>query len=88
MRTSSARILLGFAALTTHVRGDLPPRWCGTWGIVEDEIVLIGKGFVPLAPGSRATLARRQEDLKTYVEERFTDESNPQVAKRTLAQPW
>ncbi len=86
MRTLSARILLGFAALTITF-AVITATVVRNMGDVEDEIVLIGKGFVPLALVSK-DLARKQEDLRAYVEERFQDESNPTIAKRTLNRLW
>lgn len=83
LRTLSSRILLGFAALTITF-AVITATVVRNMGDVEDEIVLIGKGFVPLALVSK-DLARKQEDLRTYIEERIGDESNPSIARRTLA---
>ena len=82
MRTLSARILLGFAALTVTF-GVITATVVFNMSQVEDQVLLIGKGYVPLALVSK-DLARRQEDLRNYLEERLTDESNTQVAKMAL----
>src|SRR5665647_1399259 len=82
MRTLSARILLGFAALTVTF-GVITASVVFQMNKVEDQVILIGKGYVPLALGTK-DVARRQEDLRNYLEERLTDESNTQVAKMAL----
>jgi len=82
MRTLSARILLGFAALTVTF-GVITATVVFNMSQVEDQVLLIGKGYVPLALVSK-DLARRQEDLRNYLEERLTDESNTQVARMAL----
>lgn len=82
MRTLSARILLGFAALTVTF-GVITAWVVVDMRRVEDQVVLIGKGYVPLALGSK-DLARRQDDLRNYLEERLADESNVQVARLSL----
>ena len=82
MRTLSARILLGFAALTVTF-GVITATVVFNMSQVEDQVTLIGKGYVPLALASK-DLARRQDDLRNYLEERLLDESNVQVAKLAL----
>ncbi len=82
MRTLSARILLGFAALTVTF-GVITATVVFNMSQVEDQVLLIGKGYVPLALVSK-DLARRQEDLRNYLDERLTDESNTQVARMAL----
>lgn len=82
MRTLSARILLGFAALTVTF-GVITATVVFNMSQVEDQVILIGKGYVPLALGSK-DLARRQEDLRNYLEERLQDESNAQVVRLSL----
>ena len=78
MRTLSARILLGFAALTMTF-GVIAATVVFNMRQVEDQVLLIGKGFVPLALASK-DLARRQDDLRNYLEEGLKDESNVMVA--------
>jgi hypothetical protein len=82
MRTLSARILLGFAALTVTF-GVITATVVFQMTKVEDQVILIGKGYVPFALASK-DLARRQEDLRNYLEERLSDESNTQVARMAL----
>jgi len=79
MRTLSARILLGFAALTVTF-GVITATVVFNMQQVEDQVLVIGKGFVPLALASK-DLARRQDDLRNYLEEGLQDESNIMVAK-------
>jgi len=75
MRTLSARILLGFIALTI------------TFGIftvtivlnlreVEDQASLILKGYVPIALTS-GSLSRAQEDLRSYLDQGIIDAVRP-----------
>ncbi len=82
MRTLSARILLGFAALTVTF-GVITATVVFNMSQVEDQVTLIGKGYVPLALAAK-DLARRQEDLKNYLEALLQDESNAQVAQMAL----
>jgi signal transduction histidine kinase len=82
MRTLSARILLGFAALTVTF-GVITATVVFNMSVVEDQVLLIGQGYVPLALASK-DLARRQDDLRNYLDERLLDESNAQVAKLAL----
>ncbi|HLL25456.1 MAG TPA: ATP-binding protein [Kofleriaceae bacterium] len=77
MRTLSARILLGFAALTITF-GVITATLVVNMRQVEDQVLLIGKGYVPLALESK-DLARRQDELHTYVENRVQEESSERV---------
>jgi len=72
MRTLSARILLGFAVLTLTF-GGITAQVVLDMSRVEDQFLLTGKGYVPLALESK-DLARRQDELHTYVENRVQDE--------------
>jgi len=81
MRTLSARILLGFAALTVTF-GVIIATVVYYMQRVGDQIVVMGKGYVPLALASK-DLARRQEDLRNFLED-LPGESNVQVAKLAL----
>ena len=63
MRTLSARILLGFAALTVTFAAITALVVYNT-SQVEDQVTLIGKGYMQLALGAK-DLARRQDDLGT-----------------------
>jgi signal transduction histidine kinase len=82
MRTLSARILLGFAALTVTF-GVITATLVVNMRQIEDQVVLISKGYVRLALTAK-DLARRQDDLRNYLEERFQDESNAQVTRLAL----
>ena len=81
MRTLSARILLGFAALTVTF-GVITVYVVVLLRQVEDQVLLVSKGYVPLALSSK-DLRSRQEDLKNYLED-LPGESNAQVAKLAL----
>jgi signal transduction histidine kinase len=67
MRTLSARILLGFIALTITF-GVFAATIVVNLREVEDEASLILRGYVVIALGS-SDLARRQEDLKSYLDQ-------------------
>jgi len=71
MRTLSARILLGFVALTITF-GAFVGTIVMNLREVEDQASLILRGYVPLAISSN-DLARRQDDLKTYLDQGITD---------------
>ncbi len=81
MRTLSARILLGFAALTITF-AVITATVVVNMQQVEDEILVMRKGYVPLAFISKE-MERRQENLRNYLEE-LTDAPNANVAQRTL----
>jgi signal transduction histidine kinase len=66
MRTLSARILLGFIALTITF-GVFAATIIVNLREVEDQASVILRGYVPLAMYS-ADLFTRQEDLKTYLD--------------------
>jgi signal transduction histidine kinase/ElaB/YqjD/DUF883 family membrane-anchored ribosome-binding protein len=61
MRTLSARILLGFAALTITF-GVITATLVVNMILVEDQSILIGQGYMPAALASK-NLQRSQEDL-------------------------
>ena len=82
MRTLSARILLGFATLTLTFAVITATLVYNT-SQIEDQFTLIGKGYMQLALASK-DLARRQDDLRNYLDERLLDESNAQVAALAL----
>lgn len=81
-RTLSARILLGFAALTITF-AVITATTTVAMSQVEDQVTLIAKGYMQLALGSK-DLQRRQDDLRNYLDERLLDESNAQVARLAL----
>ncbi|HEY5938849.1 MAG TPA: hypothetical protein VIU61_29555, partial [Kofleriaceae bacterium] len=82
MRTLSARILLGFAALTITF-GVITATIVVNMRQVEDQVVLILKGYVQLALESK-DLARSQDDLRTYIEEKFATEATAEDANVAL----
>ena len=82
MRTLSARILLGFAALTITF-GVITVTVVVNMRQVEDQVLLIGKGYVPLALESK-DLARRQDELHTYVENRVQEDEHNERVKGEL----
>ena len=82
MRTLSARILLGFAALTVTF-GVITATIVVNMRQVEDQVVLILKGYVRLALESK-DLARSQDDLRTYIEEKFATEPTAEAANVAL----
>jgi two-component system NtrC family sensor kinase len=65
MRTLSARILLGFAALTVTF-GVITATLVVNMRQVEREVLLIGGGYVPLALDLK-DLFRYQEDVRSYL---------------------
>jgi signal transduction histidine kinase len=67
MRTLSARILLGFIALTITF-GVFAATIVWNLREVEDEASLILRGYVPLALAS-ANLAQREDDLRGYLDQ-------------------
>ncbi len=81
LRTLSARILLGFAALTITF-GVITATVVVNMRQVEDHVVLIGKGYVPLALEAK-DLARTQEVLRDYLDE-FGSEANAHNARLGL----
>jgi two-component system, NtrC family, sensor kinase len=82
MRTLSARILLGFAALTVTF-AVITATLVNNLGQVEHQVILMGKGYVPLALKSKE-LANRQDDLRTYLEKQLPDETNPLHARANI----
>src|SRR5207302_9162798 len=84
MRTLSARILLAFAALTVAF-GVITATVVFNMRRVEQEIHLVRSGYVPLALVSK-DLARREEDLKAFLEEGWSAEQTVRNARVTLAQ--
>ena len=82
MRTLSARILLGFALLTVTF-GVITATVVVNMRQVEDQVLLILKGYVRLALESK-DLARSQDDLRTYLEEKFATETTPDTANLAL----
>ena len=72
MRTLSARILLGFAVLTVTF-GAITATVVFNQHRMENELVVVGDGYVPLALISK-DLARKQDDLVAYLDENFEND--------------
>src|SRR5262245_31181341 len=83
MRTLSARILLGFAVLTITF-GVITSNMVWHLSQIEDQANLILRGYVPLALAA-ADLARRQEDIKNYLDQGLPDATNDREVGRWLA---
>lgn len=82
MRTLSARILLGFAALTLTF-GAITGNIVKNQHTLETWVGLVRLGYVPLALLSK-NLERRSEDLKGYLIESFEKETAVPVASTNL----
>jgi two-component system NtrC family sensor kinase len=83
MRTLSARILLGFAALTVTF-GVITGNTVFNVTRVGNEIQLILAGYVPLSLVSK-DLANQEGDLKAYLEEAFANDiGGPTNARNAL----
>jgi signal transduction histidine kinase len=82
VRTLSARILLGFAALTLTF-GAITGNIVTNQHTLETWVGLVRLGYVPLALLSK-NLERRSEDLKSYLTESFEKEPSVPVASANL----
>ena len=82
MRTLSARILLGFAALTITF-GVITATLVVNMQLVEKQSILIGQGYMPAALASK-DLQRNQEDLNAFLE-RIGDDPLSDGERRELA---
>jgi len=82
VRTLSARILLSFAALTIAF-GVITANTVVNIHVVEDEVQVVRNGFLPLALIAK-DLARREEDLKSYLGEALQDDPNAASARMNL----
>ena len=74
MRTLSARILLGFAVLTVTF-GVITATIVFNMQVVEAQIQVVRRAYVPLALFSK-DLAQREDDLKAYLDEGYSDMPN------------
>jgi len=83
MRTLSARILLGFIALTMTF-GVFAATIVVNLREIEDQASLILRGYVPLALAS-GDLAHSQEDLKKYLETDIQDARRAGDVTKTIA---
>jgi two-component system, NtrC family, sensor kinase len=82
VRTLSARILLGFAALTVTF-GVITGNIVTNQHTLEKWVGLLRQGYVPLALLGK-NLERRSEDLKAYLSESFDKEQGVPVATVNL----
>jgi len=82
MRTLSARILLGFAALTIAF-GVITATVVVNMREVENEVQLIGNGYMQLTLRAK-DLQRSEDELWNYLDKRIRDESTARVAQGTL----
>lgn len=82
MRTLSARILLGFIALTLTF-GVFAATIVWNLREVEDEASLILRGYVPLALAS-ASLAQREDDLRGYLDQGILDATRQSDVTRAV----
>lgn len=82
MRTLSARILLGFIALTITF-GVFAATIVVNLREIEDQASLILRGYVPLALAS-GDLAHSQEDLKSYLETGIFYAARPGDVTKTI----
>lgn len=82
MRTLSARILLGFAALIVTF-GVITVTLVVLSGQVENHVILLRNGYIPLALKSKE-LANRQDDLRNYLERQLVEESNSLIARQNI----
>jgi signal transduction histidine kinase len=80
MRTLSARILLGFAALTVTF-GVIAATLVVNMQVVEREIHTLRLGYVPLLPLAK-DLQHRQDDLAGYLDDNFVDDPSQLVSTR------
>ncbi len=78
MRTLSARILLGFAALTLTIAG-VTVNIVRNQQTLEEAVGALRLGHVPLAFQSKS-LERRSDDIKSYLSETFENELSPEAA--------
>jgi signal transduction histidine kinase len=88
MRTLSARILLGFAALAVAF-GAITVSVVRNLTVVEDSIHTIRVGYLPLALAAN-NLARREEDVKQFLDDGIGQESTSfgaNVRLRTARSP-
>ena len=88
MRTLSARILLGFAALAVAF-GTITVNVVLNLTTVGESIHSIRVGHLPLALAANS-LARREEDLKSYLDDGFAQETSSygaNVRLRTARSP-
>jgi signal transduction histidine kinase len=82
VRTLSARILLGFAALTLTIAG-VTVNIVRNQQTLEEAVGALRLGHVPLAFQSK-NLERRSDDIKSYLSESFDNELTPESANANI----
>lgn len=82
MRTLSARILLGFAVLTVTF-GVITATIVFNMQVVEDQLQVVRRAYVPLALSSK-DLSQREGDLAAYIDEQFAGMPSLQSAWQQL----
>ncbi|HEY5947597.1 MAG TPA: ATP-binding protein [Kofleriaceae bacterium] len=82
LRTLSGRIILGFTVLTLTFAG-VTTNIVVNQRRLESWVELVNSGYLPLSQLSKE-LARRCEDLKTYVNEALEKEPNTDTARIKL----
>jgi signal transduction histidine kinase len=82
LRTLSGRIILGFTVLTLTFAG-VTTNIVVNQRILEGWVELVNDGYLPLSQLTK-DLARRCEDLKTYLAEAFDKEPNTDSARMKL----
>src|SRR5215475_11778004 len=82
MRTLSARILLGFAALTIAF-GVITATLVVNIREVEDEVQLIGDGYMQASLRMK-DVKRSEDELWDYIDRRIKDEPTAKAAQITL----
>jgi two-component system, NtrC family, sensor kinase len=82
VRTLSARILLGFAALTLTIAG-VTVNIVRNQQTLEEAVGALRLAHVPLAFQSKS-LERRSDDMKSYLSESFENELSPESANANI----
>jgi len=82
LRTLSGRVILGFTVLTLTFAG-VTTNIVINQRTLESWVQLVNDGYLPLSQLSK-DLARRCEDIRTYLGEAFDKEPNPDSARIKL----
>jgi signal transduction histidine kinase len=82
VRTLSARILLGFAALTLTIAG-VTANIVRNQRTLEEAVRALRLAHVPLAFQTKS-LERRSDDIKSYLSESFENELSPEAANGNI----
>ena len=82
LRTLSGRVILGFAVLTLTFAG-VTTNIVVNQRILESSVEMVNTGYLPLSQLSKE-LARRCEDLRSYLTEGFDKEPSTDSARIKL----